>query len=83
MQVMLVKPIITTSEGAENRPRPKVGDIDTVIDERKIDNTLYYLLERFGNELGFIASHFAILPDTSTDEMQEEEKEAIVNLQPA
>lgn len=82
MKVICVKPIITTDEGCENYPRPEVGDIDIVTLVRPHPSgSTYYSLQRFNSTIGYDTKHFATLPDLTADEMEEEEKEAIVNLE--
>jgi hypothetical protein len=67
----------------EPMPTPEVPDIDTVIDQVDRDFDTYYSLERFGMAYLYNVQWFAILPDQSADEMQEAEKEGIVNLEKA
>ena len=57
----------------------EVGSMYTVIDE---DETRYELAE-FPHPLHIMWDkiHFATLPDNTSDEMQEAEKEAIINLE--
>ena len=81
MRVMCVKAIDNPSPEAMNKPRPVVGDIDTVADEVEFFGTAFYELERFGDDSLFAAECFATLPDA--DEIKEEEETAIANLQPA
>lgn len=42
----------------------------------------YYKLGGLNPNRGFHASHFAILPETSADEMKEEQREDIINIEP-
>lgn len=58
----------------ENAPRPEIGDEDVVLRTHKSYQRIYYILERFGNDNGYRADHFATLPDTTADEMAEEEQ---------
>jgi hypothetical protein len=76
-----VKPFITAQEGMENEPRPEVGDEDVVLRKHEQARHVYYILERFGEDNGYRSDHFATLPDSTADEMREEEREAIVNLE--
>lgn len=71
------------NELGEDLPSPEVGDIDTVTDkyQSKQSRDFFYHLERFGERYGYLADYFAILPDQSADEMQEQEREGIVNLE--
>lgn len=56
---------------------PVAGDIDEVIQSFDEYNRHWYVLERFPGNC-FDAKNFAILPDATADEMQEEEREAII-----
>jgi hypothetical protein len=81
---MLVTPITIIAEPCKNAPRPQVGDIDIVTEEREsVDGFKFYSLDRFGKDLFYWSSLFSVLPDTSDKDMVEAEKESIVNLQPA
>jgi hypothetical protein len=64
--------------GTENIGRPSVGDIDTVIDTFDQFGNWFYALERFGINNGYRTDFFATLPTSTTDEMEEEVKEAII-----
>ncbi len=83
MRVICISDKWICALGKWKAARPAIGDIDLVIEEEKDKDTgmLYYRLERFGNESWFGACMFATLPDATADDMQEEEKEAIVNLE--
>lgn len=59
-------------------PSPEVGDQDIVIDETIEFGHIFYSLERFGLNACYRSDYFAILPDATADEMQEEEREAII-----
>jgi hypothetical protein len=77
MRVMCIKKLVIKTE--RHLPDgPKVGDIDTVIDDQETYGELFYLLDRFGWSVAFKASHFAILPESTADELQEAEQEAIL-----
>jgi hypothetical protein len=80
---MCIKQFTDTEQGMENAPRPEVGDEDLVLTIHRRCQKVYYILERFGKDKGYRTDHFATLPDSSADEMQEAEKEAIVNLETA
>ena len=57
----------------------QVGSVYTVIDE---DEERYELAEFYHpRQIMWDKKHFAILPEPSTDDMQEEQREAIVNLE--
>ncbi len=68
----------------KNRTHPDVGDICTVV---SIEPHFYYpeitmyMLAEHGNQTLYCSQHFAILPSRSADEMHEEQKEAIINLE--
>jgi hypothetical protein len=67
MKVICVKPIDNPSPSAMNKPRPKVGDIDTVVDEVKYDSIVYYELGRFGYDMLYASNCFSTL-STDLDE---------------
>ena len=73
MKVILIKAIDDPSPAAMNKPRPSVGDIDTVTDEVKFFGYVYYELERFGKDSLYAAECFAILPDAEPETLTEEE----------
>lgn len=73
MKVILVKAIDNPSPSAMNKPRPSVGDIDNVTDEVKFFGSVYYELERFGDDSLFAAECFATLPDTPAEVIEETE----------
>lgn len=72
-KVMCIKQFTNTQEGMENAPRPEVGDTDIVDRVEERYHHAYYVLERFGKDNGYRADHFAILPGTTADEMEEEQ----------
>lgn len=74
MKVICVKAITTKDAECDPNAHPEVGDTDSVIDDFMHNGDRYFSLERFGMEDGFMASHFATVPDTTADEMAEEEK---------
>lgn len=80
-KVMCIKPFTDTQQGMENAPRPEVGDEDIVARAEEQYHHVYYILERFGDDKGYRADHFATLPENTADEMEEVEKESIVNLE--
>jgi hypothetical protein len=59
---------------------PEVGDKLHVIEAKVMYGLLFYDLEGY-SEFLYDARYFATLPDDTADDMQEEEKEAIVNLE--
>lgn len=67
MKVICVKPIDNPSPSAMNKPRPKVGDIDIVVDDVKYDGVIYYELERFGCDSLFASECFSRI-DSDLDE---------------
>jgi hypothetical protein len=81
MRVKCISDNWKPSHSAAVLPSPAIGDIDIVIKEERFFGEIYYDLERFPETL-FHCEMFATLPDTTADEMQEEEK-AIVNLETA
>lgn len=66
--------------GLNDRGQVFVGNIYTVLEVREYNGEDYYALEEVKGIL-FFSEMFAILPDNSADEMAEEEKEAIANLE--
>jgi hypothetical protein len=67
----------------QHKPQPSVGDIDVVINE-EMDAEIamvFYQLQRFGCDSWYRSDMFATLLDDTADDMQEKEKEAIVNLE--
>lgn len=77
MRVMCVTQLTNEEENVKGAPRPQVGDIDTVANEHKRNGLLYYILDRFGPELGFLSKHFAVLPDTPAEVIEEKELETV------
>lgn len=82
MKVICVKPFKSPDHNCENDPEPKVGDIDIVVNSKVKYGNTFYKLERFSGN-AYRADHFATLPDSTADEMAEESREAIVNLETA
>lgn len=78
MEVMCVKPIDSSNWLTDDYPRPEVGDKDNVIEEVTLGPHLYYCFARFGRRHGYRSTHFAILPDQSADQMNDEQREAII-----
>lgn len=66
---------------ATGKPCPNIGDNDMVTDTIEKVGRAFYILERFGDKRGFLTSHFVDLPDATADEMQDETREAIANLE--
>lgn len=77
----------------DNKPSPGYLEICTVTSQiwlNGIDSAghkclpgLYYQLAGYNPKSGFHSKEFITLPDQSADEMQEQEREAIVNLETA
>lgn len=85
MRVMCINDKWICHTGLKDKLRPSVGDIDVVFNEEydeEIGN-VFYQLERFGSDRWYRADMFATLPDNTADEMAEESREAIVNLETA
>lgn len=86
MKVICVKPFNNQRimDSCKNAPRPEVGDESTVTQTYwdEIAKANYHSLAEFPG-YKYKADHFAILPNTSAHEMQEQEREAIVNLENA
>lgn len=61
----------------------EVGDVFNILDTYSYCGVSFYKLVEFGSDYGFDTRHFAALPDTTADEMAEEIREAIVNLETA
>jgi hypothetical protein len=66
----------------KSAPRPDVGDICEVFDvvNDGIPEVPYYKLYEFPG-YGYRYEHFATLPERDADEMREEVRESIVNLE--
>jgi hypothetical protein len=78
MKVICTTPIILTQPGYELYARPKVGDEDIVLYECQTAEGTYYILERFGEDVMFHSKHFSTMPDSTNDEIEAGEQEAIV-----
>lgn len=83
MKVRCISPIKNPERGKENEPRPQVGDVCIVTASRYLPcyDATYYQLAGYPKVNGYQSTHFAIIPDTSADEMNEEARESIVNLE--
>lgn len=69
-------------EESENRPSPHFLEECFVTKQKMHEGNIWYQLGgRFNHHSGFMAKFFAILPDASADEMKEETREAIVNIE--
>lgn len=66
-----------TAEYGIPSPGPVSGDIDEVVQSFDKYNRHWYVLERFPENC-WDAKWFAILPDQTAEEMQEEERESIL-----
>lgn len=82
MKVVCINDNWTCEPDLTNELKPAIGDIDTVtvIGSNGYDEKVFYALERFGTR-GFLSTHFVELPEPDADQMQEGEREAIVNLE--
>jgi hypothetical protein len=82
MRVMCIRKFIRPSI-TEDMPPPKmeIGDIFNVLDTYSYCGVSFYKLVEFGFDYGFDTKHFIILSESTADEMQEECKEAIVNIE--
>lgn len=60
--------------GLEEAPRPVFNQDYTIVETKMCDGVLSHILVEFGDEYGYKASHFAVLPDATADEMAEEEQ---------
>lgn len=76
MRVICVTPF--SAHTSKDKPRPEVGDEDTVIGGHNIMGVHFYKLGRFDNGFSYQADHFATLPDQTADEIESETKESIV-----
>jgi hypothetical protein len=77
MKVICVIPITIIAESCKNKTRPQVGDIDEVIRSEHFKGHLYYSLERFGRDVGFLAECFAQLSDIDETELINEREQVI------
>jgi hypothetical protein len=59
---------------------PEVGEITEVINSKEYFGRQFYDLDGYP-EFWFLAECFATLPDSTADEMQEQSREAIVNIE--
>ena len=73
MKVLCVKKPLIGQDGRMDYPSPEVGDEDTVVGDKTVDGKLFYKLERFPKNLSYLSSYLAILPDSTDDELEEEE----------
>ena len=81
MNVMCIDENWQPSHGCENAARPICGNTYTVLEAKTIGWLDVYVLNELGDEYAYKQSHFATLPDSTADEMQEAQHEAIVNLE--
>lgn len=65
----------------EEAPRPVFNQEYTVVETKMLNFVMSHILVEFGDGYGYRTSHFATLPDETADEMAEESREAIVNLE--
>lgn len=73
MTVVCINDMWVRDVECEGKPFPVIGDKDTVVNIFEKYGNTYYLLERFGNEQGFLTTHFVELPDTPAEVIEEEE----------
>lgn len=66
--------------GVNDQGQVFVGNIYTVLEVREYNGEDYYSLEEIKGIL-FFSEMFAVLPDATSDEMSEAEKEGIANLE--
>lgn len=76
MRVMLVRRFTKPAIDNDHVPPPKmeVGDVYNVLDTYSYCGVSFYKLVEIGPDYGFDTKHFAVLPDQSADEMEEEEQ---------
>lgn len=79
MKVICVKDIKSVTK-YKNVPCPEVGDEDEVtgIAYHPTTGCAFFFLLGYSDQYAFSCDHFATLPDTTADEMQEAEQEAIL-----
>jgi len=82
-QVICIEAINNEVPCKKGQPRPEVGDICIVtgIECQPWFDATYYQLSGYPSNNGYLSTSFAILPDASADEMQETERESIVNIE--
>jgi hypothetical protein len=81
MNVICVQQLFSHPSNTYNPPMPEVGSEYVVIDEVRHGGFDLYVLAGFPSDCGYVKSGFATLPDSTADEMAEESREAIVNLE--
>lgn len=80
-KVMCIKECVFDIDKKEFIESPvAVGSEYTVVISQREPEGLYYALEGFG-DIGFNARCFATLPEPSAEEMREEVRESIVNIE--
>jgi hypothetical protein len=87
MKVICIKPFSNgwINEECKSAPRPEVGDICEVVrvvDDKDANGYQYYVLNEFKG-YRYRTDLFATLPEASADEMQEAQRESIVNIETA
>jgi hypothetical protein len=63
--------------------KPAIGDLCTVVEVATKLHGTFYTLAEFPDYMEYNAQGFAILPEPDADEMREEVREAIVNIETA
>lgn len=74
MKVICIKKPVKSDLHLSGVSRPEVGDIDTVCHSETVDEHLYYCLERFGMNYGFLAELFSPWSDVDETELVETEE---------
>lgn len=81
MRVKCINDKWQAAPGCEEAPRPvfnKDYNVDDVVILNGIES---FILAELGDDYGYRTAFFATLPDNTADEMAEESREAIVNLE--
>jgi hypothetical protein len=74
MKVMCVQQLYSHPANTYNPPMPVVGSEYEVVDEVEENGYELYVLAGFPSDAGYVRSGFATLPDSTADEMQEEQQ---------
>jgi hypothetical protein len=80
---MCIKDNLDASDSAKGGPMPVFMGEYTILETHDYKGRAFYALVEFGDFYLYYSDHFATLPDSTADEMQEESREAIVNLETA
>lgn len=81
MRVKCINDKWKASPGCEEAPRPVFNQDYNVDYVAILNGTESFILIELGDEYGYRTEFFAILPDNTADEMAEESREAIINLE--